>query len=313
MIHQLDLYGRDKVEKAIMRLQTYEPPEGYYLCFSGGKDSCVIKALADMAGVKYDAHYAVASVDPPELVRFIKEYHPDVIFEIPKDKDGKPISMWTLIAGNTMPPTRIVRYCCGHLKENGGKGRLKVTGVRWEESVRRKKSHSEVTFADKKAKRVLEEELSDDEFSLTPQGGAVLRLDNRENARIVEMCYKNHTTLINPIIDWTSEEVWEFIHEYEIPYCSLYDEGFKRLGCIGCPMGSKEQRLKEFERWPKYYNLYMIAFEKMIENRGGGQSLPDSRRSNDRRYKWTVVPDRKTRPDFTNPRGIMEWWIELNE
>ena len=100
----------------------------------------------------------------------------------------------------------------------------------------------------------------------------MLRLDNRENARIVEMCYKNHTTLINPIIDWTSEDVWEFIHEYEIPYCCLYDEGFKRLGCIGCPMGSKEQRLKEFERWPKYYNLYMVAFEKMIENRGGGRA-----------------------------------------
>lgn len=98
----------------------------------------------------------------------------------------------------------------------------------------------------------------------------MLRLDNRENARIVEMCYKNHTTLINPIIDWTTDEVWEFLKEYEIPYCSLYDEGFRRLGCIGCPMGSKEQRLKEFERWPKYYNLYMIAFEKMIKNRGGG-------------------------------------------
>ena len=78
MIHQLDIYGTDKVEKAIARLQTYEPPEGYYLCFSGGKDSCVIKALADMAGVKYDAHYAVSSVDPPELVRFIKDEHPDV-------------------------------------------------------------------------------------------------------------------------------------------------------------------------------------------------------------------------------------------
>lgn len=86
------------------------------------------------------------------------------------------------------------------------------------------------------------------------------------------MCYKNHTTLINPIIDWTTDEVWEFLKEYEIPYCSLYDEGFRRLGCIGCPMGSKEQRLREFERWPKYYNLYMIAFEKMIKNRGGGRA-----------------------------------------
>ncbi|MBQ1352339.1 MAG: phosphoadenosine phosphosulfate reductase family protein [Firmicutes bacterium] len=109
-------------------------------------------------------------------------------------------------------------------------------------------------------------------------------MDNRENARIVEMCYKNHTTLINPIIDWTTEEVWEFIKEYEVPYCSLYDEGFKRLGCIGCPMGSKAQRLKELERWPKYYNLYMIAFEKMIQNRGGG-----------RRYQ--------------TPEEMMTWWL----
>ena len=97
----------------------------------------------------------------------------------------------------------------------------------------------------------------------------MLRLDNRANARMVEMCYKTHTTLINPIIDWTTEEVWEFIHEYNIPYCSLYDEGFKRLGCIGCPMGSKEQREYEFKRWPKYKALYLRAFEKMIENRGG--------------------------------------------
>ena len=66
MIHQLDFNGLDKVDKAIMRLQTYEPTEGYYLCFSGGKDSCVIKALADMAKVKYDAHYSVSSVDPPK-------------------------------------------------------------------------------------------------------------------------------------------------------------------------------------------------------------------------------------------------------
>jgi phosphoadenosine phosphosulfate reductase len=86
---------------------------------------------------------------------------------------------------------------------------------------------------------------------------------------MVEMCYKTHTTTVNPIVDWSTDEVWEFIKEYEIPYCSLYDEGFKRLGCIGCPMGSKAQRQAEFERWPKYKNLYMIAFQKMIERRGG--------------------------------------------
>lgn len=308
MIHQIDIYGQDKVEKAIKRLKTYEPPEGYYLCFSGGKDSVVIKALADMAGVKYDAHYNISSVDPPELVRFIKEQHPDVIMEHPKDKDGNVITMWNLIPKKSMPPTRVVRYCCAYLKETGGKGRLKVTGVRWAESTRRRKSHSEVTFADKKAKKTIEQELSDEDFSSTPQGGVVLRLDNRENARIVEMCYKTHTTMVNPIIDWTDTEVWEFIHEYKVPYCELYDQGFKRLGCIGCPMGSVKQRQFEFERYPKYKALYLKAFEKMIEIQGGGQTIAPTQMTgctglSMRNYQG------KTFSELT-AEELMEWWIQ---
>ena len=194
MIHQLNIYGRDKVETAIMRLQTYEPPEGYYLCFSGGKDSVVIKALADMAGVKYDAHYSISSVDPPELVRFIKDVHPDVIMEHARDKDGNIVTMWNLIPKHTMPPTRIVRYCCAYLKENGGKGRLKVTGVRWDESVRRKKSHGEVTFADKKAKKSVEKELSDEDFSSTPQGGGAQIRQSGECSNCRNVLQEPHDT-----------------------------------------------------------------------------------------------------------------------
>ena len=153
----------------------------------------------------------------------------------------------------------------------------------------------------------------------------VLRLDNRENARIVEMCYKNHTTLINPIIDWTTDEVWEFIREYNVPYCSLYDEGFKRLGCIGCPMASKQMREYEFERWPKYKNLSMISFQKMIENRGGGDTIrpqkkcgtggsndsTDSRGSVDWLDEWPMEGEPKTGQfaDMT-PEEIMNWWID---
>lgn len=68
MIEQLNIYGKTKVEVAIERLKAFEPPDGFYLAFSGGKDSIVVKKLADMAQVKYDAHYSVTSVDPPELM-----------------------------------------------------------------------------------------------------------------------------------------------------------------------------------------------------------------------------------------------------
>ena len=52
----------EKIGEAVKRLRAFEPPEGYYLAFSGGKDSVVCKALCDLAGVKYDAHYRVTSV-----------------------------------------------------------------------------------------------------------------------------------------------------------------------------------------------------------------------------------------------------------
>lgn len=143
-INQLNLNGKTKVEVAIDRMKTFEPPEGYYLAFSGGKDSVVIKALADMAGVKYDAHYSVTSVDPPELVRFIRTFD-DVKFDFPRwksdnefHKAGDVITMWRLISEKTMPPTRIVRYCCEKLKEHQGEGRFTITGVRKAESVKRK-------------------------------------------------------------------------------------------------------------------------------------------------------------------------------
>lgn len=139
------MYGKDKVEVAIERFRSFEPPEGYFLAFSGGKDSSVILELAKMSGVKFDAHYTLTSVDPPELVRFIKDNHPEVIFDIPKwpedYKDpklaGKRMTMWNLIPEKSMPPTRLARYCCERLKESRGEGRFIVTGVRWQESFRR--------------------------------------------------------------------------------------------------------------------------------------------------------------------------------
>ena len=109
------LFGvTDKVKNAIELLRTFEPPEGYYLAFSGGKDSVAIKALADMAGVKYDAHYNLTTVDPPELVNFIRKSYPDVITDMPKE------TMWQLIVDERVPPTRLMRYCCRALKERGG-------------------------------------------------------------------------------------------------------------------------------------------------------------------------------------------------
>lgn len=267
MLRETDIMGvtHDKVQRAIDRLQAFEPPEGYYVAFSGGKDSQCIYHLCKQADVKFDAHYSVTSVDPPELVRFIREHYPDVSRDIPHDKDGKPMTMWSLIVQKGMPPTRFARYCCKELKEPGGKGRLTVTGVRWAESVNRAQKQGIVNAF----------------------GGPTLNDDNTETRRYVEQCYRTRKTLINPIVDWSTEDVWEYLDEVaKVPHCSLYDEGFDRLGCIGCPLAGPRQQRAQFDRWPIYRDNYMRAFARMVERKPVGK-----------------------REKYTSAQAVMDWWL----
>jgi phosphoadenosine phosphosulfate reductase len=230
----------DKVQIAIDRLRQYEPPEGYYLAFSGGKDSTVLYELAKMSGVKFDAHMNMTSVDPPELIYHIRKHYPEVHMHRPVE------TMWKLLSRKTMPPTRIARYCCRVLKEGRGENRLILTGIRWEESVKRRKR------------------------------------------QVYEKSSVNKTMVfLHPIIDWTSLEVWEFIKGRGLPYCSLYDEGFRRIGCIGCPMAGTKGMNEEFARWPKYKDAYLRGFKKMLEYR---------------KLKGVKNSDQ-------TPEEVMDWWI----
>lgn len=284
----------EKVKASIERLKAFEPKDGsgYYLAFSGGKDSVVTKALMDMAGVKYDATYRVTSVDPPELVRFIKEKHPDVNRVIPHYKSGpmagKPITMWNLIPYKLMPPTRVARYCCEKLKESGGDGRVTVTGVRWAESSNRKRNQGAVTIYG--GGRQID--VGDTEnFRQTKKGGVVLVNDNEDSRRVVESCYKRHKTTVNPIIEWEDRDVWDFIQAERIPYCGLYDEGFTRIGCIACPLATVKERTTELSRWPKYGGAYMRAFAKMLDRR---KALGKETR------KWEA------------PIDVYNWWMNFD-
>lgn len=294
MLVENTLFGvRDKVQEAIQRLKSFEPEEGYYVAFSGGKDSQCVYHLCEMAGVKFDAHYSVTSVDPPELVRFIKKQYPSVSIDIPHDKNGKPITMWNLIPTHSMPPSRIMRYCCAELKESNGIGRVTVTGVRWAESQRRKKLHG-VANVQTKSKEFIDDAIKrSDSAKLNDRGALIMNDDNDENRRTIENCYRTRKVLVNPIVDWEEEDVWEFLNNVaKVPHCVLYDQGYTRLGCIGCPMNT--HAAEELERYPKYKAAYMRAFARMLEYR----------KRRDLEFKtasWQTAGE------------VYSWWIRANE
>lgn len=135
---QLTLEGLTIEQESIRLIQQNEPKTGYLVAFSGGKDSTVALDLVKKSGVKYKAVYSLTSVDPPELVRFIKDYYPGVEVYHPK------YNMWELIQIKQSAPMRNRRFCCKPLKEVTGDElgyEITITGVRAEESGERAKYH----------------------------------------------------------------------------------------------------------------------------------------------------------------------------
>lgn len=256
----------EKEQKAIERIKFYEPADGYYLAYSGGKDSDCIKILAQLAGVKFEAHHNLTTVDAPETVYYVQA-QPDVIIDKALDTGGNQITMWNLIPKKLMPPTRLARYCCSELKERGGKHRVVLTGVRWAESNNRKENAGTVKIIGKpKTTQKLAEEIGAG-YNITRQDGLIMNDDNAESRRMVELCYRTTKTIVNPIIDWTGEDVWEFLRHYGCKSNPLYECGFKRIGCVGCPMASPKERYREFAIYPKYMHNYIAAFDRMLKHR----------------------------------------------
>lgn len=68
----------DYIKESIDFLRTHEPPEGYFVGFSGGKDSITTLELCRLAGVRHQAFYTYTTIDPPEVVRFIRAHYPQV-------------------------------------------------------------------------------------------------------------------------------------------------------------------------------------------------------------------------------------------
>lgn len=278
----------EKEKIAIERLKMFEPnanQEPYYLAYSGGKDSDTIKILAQLAGVRYEAVNNHTTVDAPETVYYIRSQK-DVKVEYPEK------TMWQLIVEKMMPPTRLIRYCCAKLKERGGEGRRVVTGVRWAESQKRKENADVLKILKKTKDVIAKAEEYGVDFREIRQGGVVLNSDNDKARELVEDCYLHHKVVINPIVDWSDNDVWEFLHHYGCKSNPLYECGYKRIGCVGCPLAAKHSRYKEFNDYPKYKLNYIKAFDRMLERRKErGLETDETWKSGKNVFKWWMGED----------------------
>lgn len=305
MIHE---YLQNKIEDSynILRLAADMSKEYYQkpliLTYSGGKDSDVMLQLAIecLKPDEFEVLNSHTTVDAPETVYYIKDKFQELnemgiktTIHYPHDKDGKPKSMWSLIEERQMPPTRLARYCCQELKETSIPNRLIAIGIRESESVSRRNrdvfatrgknkkeayyyyySHVKEVFEDDKARRI--------------EGGVEPNTSGVWDCTFIAKAKKNDDLLCNPIYKWTDNDIWQYIEDREMKYNPLYDKGFARVGCIGCPMASNQ--VQELEKYPKYKQNYINAFDRMLKKR---KELG----KDDAQGKWTSA------------LGVYKWWV----
>ncbi len=262
----------DKEKIALERIRMFEPVSNgfmdkpYYVCYSGGKDSDVLRILFELSGVPFDLVYNHTTVDAPETVRYIRRIQ-NIKIEYPE------LTMWELIVKKSIPPTRLTRYCCSELKERGGRGRFISTGVRWAESVKRKNRHS---------LEIIKRNYKD---------GIILSADNEESRKMLENCQMKGTKALNPIIDWSDSEVWEFLNFYGCKSNPLYQCGCKRVGCIGCPMSTRQA--DELNKYTKYKENYIRAFDRMLVKRKEKGLACNSWETGSDVYDWWIQKVKK--------------------
>lgn len=226
--------------------------DGFFLAFSGGKDSQALYHVAVLAGVKFKAHYSLTTLDPPEVVRFIKTQYPDVVIDRPR------LTFSQLCVEKNILPTRVVRFCCAELKETQGVNTVTLTGVRRAESVKRSKRNEMERISSSEKRRI-----SGDYATINDQ------FTREREVEGVQCIRGKDKIVINPIIEWTDKDVWHFLNDVvKVKHCSLYDEGWHRIGCLFCPMSNITEINKEIRRYPKYYAMMLRTIHK-IRERGG--------------------------------------------
>ena len=286
MLHSVELL--QKAEKIALN---YDAKNGYYLAFSGGKDSQALFHMTQLAGVKFCGHMNLTSVDPPEVIRFVKKNYP----EVELIKPGKSIFQHAI--EKQILPTMRVRWCCAEYKETAGAGKVTLIGIRKAESSRRAK-RNEVEINNRKFSGDLD---GLDEYRQEQRAKRARRkskeqgvnITNADDEQTLGCIHGKESLLISPIIYWTEKDVWEFLNDVvRVPHCSLYDEGWHRIGCIGCPMSSHRQKMIENKRYPHIKRGWIKAIKKI---RNGGVFS--------REYIWWNI--RKDWMPLRNVRGLL--------
>lgn len=257
--------------KASIKLAA-EMSEYYYhkplvITYSGGKDSEVMLDIAKkcLQPNQFEVIHHHTTIDAPETVYHIRETFAELdklgiknTISMPTYK-GEPTTMWKLIEMRGMPPTALARYCCSYLKERSIPHRFICLGIRAAEGHKRQdRNVFQKRGYDKRSNEYRSLQHTYAMFELQKTGKYEIY-----TCKLIETCKENGDMICNPIYNFSDYDVWNYITRENVKINPLYDCGYKRIGCIGCPLAGVASRRRDFERYPKYKENYIKTFDRM--------------------------------------------------
>ena len=73
---------------------------------------------------------------------------------------------------------------------------------------------------------------------------------SRSDIRKVEIDHDHGAIVkLNPLAEWSEDEVWEYVRERDLPYHSLYDRGYTSIGCAPCTRAVAPGEAARAGRW----------------------------------------------------------------
>lgn len=222
---------KKKVDQAIKLLKSAgkmakEHGQPLEIAYSGGKDSDVILELAKMAGIEYRAIYKNTTIDPPGTIAHARAMGVEVM---------QPAQSFREIMEKKGMPNRWRRFCCGILKEYKVLD-YAVVGVRRSESRARAERYKEP-----------------------------------ETCRVYNKAKGIKVRQYLPILEWSASDVAQFLTERGVKCHHLYydEQGRfhpeRRLGCMCCPLQSRNKRVQSFKDNPRMARYYINAAKKYLE------------------------------------------------
>ena len=242
----MNLFTDEIEQQAIERIQKFEKiakAMGFevILGFSGGKDSQVCYDLCKRSGITFKACFNHC-FESQTTLRFIKENYPGI--EWRRSVNMGFIENIRVNHGGLLPTVQIA-YCCVDYKHNPKNvDPCSIVGVRRSESVKRRNR----TAFEIKNKTLLKKNkhLIDSYFEE--------RCQSIGTANIIQL---------KPIVDWSDNEVWDYIKRYELPVNPEY-ETHNRVGCIICPKTNFSINYESLIKYPKLIDAFIQAREKGV-------------------------------------------------